>query len=117
MSGLRIAGVWEKTAPNGEVYYEGRWGTVIIRVYGNKYKRTEKDPDCVIYLNKVIDEKRATAPKKSPITPKKTGITPRPPEVRPPSAPFPQSRQTQPVSPEENDPPWPEGDNESEIPF
>lgn len=81
MAGIRIAGVWEKKNPQGKVYYEGTWGNAILRIYGNDYKKTERDPDCVVYLSeKPKEDKRpgqrlaqaqaAPFQKKSPITPK-----------------------------------------------
>lgn len=109
MAGIRLAGVWEKTAPNGEVYFEGPLGGALVRVYQNKYKRSDKDPDCVIYLSeKPKDNKR----NQTPNTPAKTAMfgkgTPPPAPAKPRVAP-PQS------PPSQDEVPWP--DPNEEIPY
>lgn len=114
MAGIRVCGLWEKTAPNGEVYYEGSWGGAIVRVYSNKYKTQDKQPDCVVYLSEKRDDKRAPAPQaKAPFQ------KPRPaPEVKSQGyVPAPTTKYAGSVPPEENSPPWPEGDDISDIPF
>lgn len=104
MAGLRIAGVWEKTAPNGEVYYEGPWGNTLVRVYSNKYKKSEKDPDCVIYLSERPNDKRKPAP---------TKVQANVPFRKPIQGPAPAKRYDPPGEmPDTNDVPWPDSNDE-----
>lgn len=124
MAGIRIAGIWEKQGQNGEVYYEGTWGNTIIRVYSNKYKTTEKHPDCVIYLSEKKDM-GARAPKQNQSAPPRQPSTApfqrsRPPETfGQPNTPAPTTKYAGTVPPNENQAPWPDvdGDNPDDIPF
>lgn len=108
MAGIRVAGLWEKTAPNGEKYYEGTWGPCTIRVYSNKYKKSERDPECVVYLNeKPKDEKGkfSNTPAKAAMFGKSTPPpVPAKPRVAPPQSP-----------PSQDEVPWP--DPNEEIPY
>lgn len=61
MSGIRIAGLWEKKTARGVIYYEGYWGGVILRVYNNDYKKEAKDPDCVVYLSERPKESKRSS--------------------------------------------------------
>ena len=57
MAGLRICGLWEKKGPNGDVYYEGSFGGTVMRIYANKYKEKDVQPDLVVYLSERPKEK------------------------------------------------------------
>lgn len=111
--GIRLAGLWNRQAPNGEWYIEGSFGpSAIIRIYENKYKKTDKDPSHVMYVND--REKNAqTSTAKS-----QGSFNPRPPEVKSQGyVPAPTTKYAGSVPPEENNPPWPEGDEIDPIPF
>lgn len=73
MSGLRVCGLWAKQAPNGETFHEGSLGGMVVRIYLNSYKKTEKDPDVVVYLSQ--PERRGG---QKPQQRSKPRITPRP---------------------------------------
>lgn len=76
MAGVNLGGLWEKKAANGDVYYEGNFGFAIIRVYNNKYKKAEKDPDCVMYISE--RPKAGAQQGVRPGPPFKPKVTPRP---------------------------------------
>lgn len=111
-SGIRISGLWQKETAQGVVFYEGNWGNATIRVYQNSYKKSDKDPDCIVYLSETPKEERRTAgpPKVSgPPFQKKSGITPRPT----------QSKTFVDHTAPKDSAPWPDGpnDHDSEVPF
>lgn len=62
MAGLRICGLWEKKSPNGDVYYEGSFGGTVMRIYANKYKEKDTQPDLVVYLSERPKEKDGRTP-------------------------------------------------------
>lgn len=76
MAGVRLGGLWLNTGANGEQYWEGPFGSQsIIRIYENKYKKTEKEPVAVMYISqKMEDGKRPFKPAVKP----KPKITPAP---------------------------------------
>lgn len=51
MAGIRMTGFWAKTSPDGKVYHEGTLGGAVVRLFLNDYKKTDKDPDVVMYLS------------------------------------------------------------------
>lgn len=116
MAGIRLTGLWEKTAENGEVYYEGTWGGTILRVYTNKYKRDQKDPDCVVYLS---EKKEVKTPYKAkpdvqqkPFQAAQTGPKPSFANSPPRKSQHPQSGQW--GKPADDEAPWP---TEDDVPF
>ncbi len=112
MAGIRLGGVWQKTNPQGEIYYEGSLGPTILRIYSNKYKRTEKDPDCVVYISEKPKEgQRKGPPQQGPA--KSGGVAF---GAKAPQGPPPAKRYDPPVESDPNDVPWPEAGDEP-MPF
>lgn len=112
MAGIRGGGFWPKQAKDGSWYLEGTLGYgVAVRVYENKYKKSDKDPSHVWY----ISQKEQTAEKKP--YQKSSGFSPRAPEVKEPYSPPPPTKFSGTVPPDENQAPWPDVDGDEPLPF
>lgn len=61
-TGIRLGGFWPKQAQDGSWYLEGPFGNVTVRVYENKYKKTDKDPSHVMYLSEKPKPQNKPAP-------------------------------------------------------
>lgn len=107
MAGLRLTGLWIKKGQNGKDYFEGKLGSAILRVYVNDYKKTESQPDYVVYLSEDKEKSAYKKPQGPPAT------RPQAPAIRPPprQAYVDHTRQT--YEPPLNDgAPWPEAEDE-----
>jgi hypothetical protein len=47
---IKLTGLWENTTKQGETYFRGNLGLGQVLIFKNKYKKTDKDPDYVMYL-------------------------------------------------------------------
>jgi len=48
---IKLCGLWKTEGKEGEVFFSGKLSySSRILVFKNKYKRSEKDPDLIIYL-------------------------------------------------------------------
>ncbi len=62
MNGIRLGGLWSKQAQDGSWYIEGPFGQANIRIYENKYKKSEKDPAYVMYVSEKAKPQQQTRP-------------------------------------------------------
>jgi hypothetical protein len=129
--GVRLMAFWAKQAQNGETYHEGKLGGATVRLFLNGYKKSDKDPDVIMYLSQTPFDKtkgkhsQVQGSVATPPRPQGAGkITPRPQAQA-----APQRAVTQPekpaykdhtaggygVDPQSGDVPWP-SDDES-MPF
>lgn len=112
MAGVRFAALWRKTNQQGEEYFEGPLGLdAVIRVYPNKYKKEDKQPDYVIYVNQAQENKQKgqyQKPQQQGQYQQQAPSTPRlPPHKRPDYVDHTQGGYSQPPS---DDTPWPENE-------
>ena len=50
---IKLTGLWRKESRDGGVFYSGKLGyNASLLIFRNKHKRSEKDPDLVLYLAK-----------------------------------------------------------------
>ena len=47
---IRLGGLWLNTSRGGEKYFSGNLGSGRVLVFRNQHKRTDKDPDYVLYI-------------------------------------------------------------------
>ena len=62
-AGIRLTGLWVKQGQQGEQYFEGTLGNASIRIYQNKYKQRDNQPDYLIYLNEKPRDNQRQAPR------------------------------------------------------
>ena len=54
---IKLTGLWKKETDNG-VHYSGGFGySANILLFQNKYKRSEKDPDLILYVAQKAEKK------------------------------------------------------------
>lgn len=78
MSGVRLMGFWAKQSQDGKDYHEGTLGGAQVRLFVNEYKKSEKDPDVIMYISARPKEGERRAPPPKPNAPSRPKITPRP---------------------------------------
>lgn len=81
--GVRLMAFWAKQAQNGETYHEGKLGGATVRLFLNGYKKTDRDPDVIMYLSQTPFDKNKG---KTTQAPQQRGnvVTPRPQQAAPP---------------------------------
>lgn len=49
---IKLTGLWKQQSKNGDVYYSGSltYSTNIL-LFKNKYKKSERDPDLILYIS------------------------------------------------------------------
>lgn len=50
MDGTRLSGLWKQKDKQGRTYLSGSLGSARLLVMPNDYKKTEKEPDYVVYV-------------------------------------------------------------------
>lgn len=59
---VKLGGLWKNTAKSGEQYLTGNFSASAgIKIFQNKFKNGEKDPDFIMYLVQKDIKKRETA--------------------------------------------------------
>ena len=48
--GIQLTGLWKSTSKAGDNYLSGNLGSGRIMILTNKFKKTEKHPDYIMYL-------------------------------------------------------------------
>lgn len=49
---VKLGGLWKKEAKDGTVFYSGNLSySSNILIFKNKFKRTERDPDLILYIS------------------------------------------------------------------
>jgi hypothetical protein len=50
---IKLTGLWKKEGRDGSVFYSGKLSyNASLLLFRNQYKRSEKDPDLVLYIGK-----------------------------------------------------------------
>ena len=54
----KLCGLWKAQGRDGAIYYSGKFtfGTRLM-IFKNQYKKTERDPDLVVYMAKAEEQK------------------------------------------------------------
>lgn len=127
MSGIRIMGFHAKKSADGKEYHEGFLGGALVRLFVNEYRKSDKDPDVIMYMSqRPRDDARPQAPPQQRQGAGK--ITPRPQQVVIPHRITPGTQAAIPtkqeyvdhtqggygVDPQSQDVPWPDSDD---LPF
>lgn len=108
MAKIKVTGLWRKNGQSGD-YYTGSAGhTTEYVLFPNSYKKTDKDPDYVLYLSEKL--KPELAPEQKPQAQAKPKVTPR--QAPPNKAPNATRRAPPPAEipnfDDANEIPWPE---------
>lgn len=62
-AGVDLGGLWKKQTKQGEEYWEGPFGrNAVIRIYSNRYKQKDNQPDYKIYISPKLDQDRQARP-------------------------------------------------------
>ena len=49
---VKLGGLWKKEAKDGTVFYQGNLSySSNLLLFKNKFKRTERDPDLILYIS------------------------------------------------------------------
>jgi len=55
---IKIGGLWKKTTENG-THFSGPFGYAAnLLLFKNKYKKSEKDPDLILYIAPKVEKKK-----------------------------------------------------------
>ena len=55
---VKIGGLWKKEGKDGTVFYSGNLSySSNILIFKNKFKRSERDPDLILYISEKKKEK------------------------------------------------------------
>lgn len=100
---------WAKQTQNGETYHEGKLGGATVRLFLNGYKKSDRDPDVIMYLSQTPFNKDKAKPQAQGQA-QAPRITPRPQAQAKPAY----KDWTKQEEPPQNDAPWP---TEEELPF
>lgn len=58
---IKLSGLWLNVKDNGEKYFAGNMGDARLFVYKNSYKKTDAEPDYILYADQRT-RKEAPAP-------------------------------------------------------
>lgn len=112
MAGIRVCGFWAKKSQDGKEYHEGTLGGVQVRLFVNDYKKSDKDPDVVMYFSPRPKEEFKQQPRppqqRGNVSPQSS--TPRSQQAKPELKPIPYKDHTADSKPWDDGSPWPEGD-------
>ena len=56
---VKLCGLWKKEAKDGTVFYQGKLSySSNLLLFKNKFKRSEKDPDLILYISEKKKKER-----------------------------------------------------------
>lgn len=47
---IKVGALWEKTGKSGDTYFSGKFGDASLIVFKNKFKKSENQPDYIVYI-------------------------------------------------------------------
>jgi len=55
---IKIGGLWKKESKDGTVFYQGGLSySSNLLIFKNKFKRSERDPDLLLYVSQKVKKK------------------------------------------------------------